>query len=98
MHPSPRLLLCMIMVVSLAGCGPTTSAPTRTNATAAPLSSAATPLARATVLVASTPDTSPASAVAATIAPQSTSPPSVMAVALPDGSGGVGFDDLRYDA
>jgi hypothetical protein len=109
MHASQRLLQCMIIVVSLAGCGPTVSAPIRTAATAAPLGSAATPLARATVLpqtvaptrggaVATRPNVSPASAVAPTIAPQPTSTPSVMAVALPDGSGGVGFDDLRYDA
>jgi hypothetical protein len=106
MHASLRLLLGMIIVVSLAGCGPTASAPARTVATAAPLGSAATPLARATMLVvptsggtvASTPDASPASAVAATIAPQDMSTPSMSAVTLPDGSGGVGFDDLRYDA
>ena len=109
MHVSQRLLVGVIVVVSLAGCGPTVSAPTRTTATVAPLGSAATPLARATVLsqtvaptrggaAAFTPDASPASAVAATTAPPSTTPPSVKAVALPDGRGGVGFDDLRYDA
>src|SRR5436190_18168518 len=109
MHASPRLLMLMFIVVSLAGCGPTTSAPTRTAATAASLGSAATPLARATVLsrtvtptsggaVATAPSASPASAVVPTIGPQSTTPPSVMAVTLPDGRGGVGFDDLRYDA
>src|SRR5436190_7110163 len=109
MHASPRLLMLMFIVVSLAGCGPTTSAPTRTAATAASLGSAATSRARATVLpqtvaptgggvVATTPSASPASAVVPTIGPQSTTPPSVMAVTLPDGRGGVGFDDLRYDA
>jgi len=109
MHVSQRLLLGVIVVVSLAGCGPTVSAPIRTAATAAPLGSAATPLARATVLsqtvaptrggaVATTPSVCPASAVAATTAPPSTITPSVKAVALPDGRGGVGFDDLRYDA
>jgi len=50
MHVSQRLLVGVIVVVSLAGCGPTASAPTRTAATAAPLDRAATPLARATAL------------------------------------------------
>jgi len=40
----------MIIVVSLAGCGPTASAPTRTAATAPPLGLPATPLALATAL------------------------------------------------
>src|SRR3954466_4609998 len=108
MHASPRLLLGMIIVVSLAGGGPTASAPARTAATAAPLGPPATPLARAMVLsrtavptsggaAASTPDASPASAVAPTMATLSTSTPSMIAVTLPDGNGGVGFDDLRYD-
>ena len=34
MYASPRLLMLMFIVVSLAGCGPTTPAPTRTAATA----------------------------------------------------------------
>jgi len=73
MHVSQRLLVGVIVVVSLAGCGPTASAPTRTAATAAPLDRAATPLARATALpqsaapttvraAATTPSVSPASA------------------------------------
>lgn len=68
MHASQRLLIRVIIVVSLAGCGPTTAAP------------------------------STVSPVAATIATEPTSTSSIMAVALPDGAGGIGFDDLRYDA
>src|SRR6266540_621788 len=109
MQESPSLLLCVIMALSLAGCSQATSAPTRSASTMAPLGPPATPLAPATVLPRTAVPTSggavatalsvlPTTAVAPTPAPQSATTPSVMAVALPDGSGGVGFDDLRYDA
>jgi len=73
MHAAQRFLMGMIIVVLLAGCGPTASAPIRTVATAVPLDRAATPLARATALpqsamlttvraAATTPSVSPASA------------------------------------
>src|SRR6266540_3432258 len=109
MQESPSLLLCVIMALSLAGCSQATSAPTRSASTMAPLGPPATPLAPATVLprtavptsggtVATAPSVLPASAAAPTTALPSTVAPSVMAVALPDGAGGIGFDDLRYDA
>jgi hypothetical protein len=105
---SQRLLIRVVLMLSLAACGQSTSAPTRSASTAAPLGPPATPLAPATVLartalptseglVATTPSVPSASTIAPTPAPGSTTP-SVMVVTLPDGTGGIGFDDLRYDA
>src|SRR5205814_869446 len=87
--------------------GQTTSTPTPSASTTAAPGPPATPFAPATAVpetavptgggrLAATSSAPPPSVVAPTTAPQSTTP-SVMAVALPDGNSGIGFDDLRYD-
>jgi len=103
-----RLLISIGLVLSLAACGLSTSTPPRSASTRAALGPPATPLAPATALpqtaaptsvgaLATTPRVLPTSTIALTTAPQSATTPSVVALNPPEGSGGIGFDDLRFD-
>ena len=108
MNASQRLLISVGLVLSLAACGQSTSAPPRSTPTAAALGQPATPIAPATALpqtaaptsggaLSTTPSVLPTRTVAPTTAPQSTTTPSTVALSLPDGNEGIGFDDLRFD-
>jgi hypothetical protein len=104
-----RFLISIALLVFLAACGQTTLTPTRSASTTAAPGPPAASLTPPRVLprtVAPTSERMPAtapsiastSAVAPTTGSDSTTTPNVMPVALPEGSGGIGFDDLRYDA
>jgi len=107
MDVSQRLLIAVGLVLALAACGQSTPAPARSTPTAAAFGQSATLIAPATVLpqtaptgegaLTITPGVLPISTVAPTITPHWAATPSVVALNLPDGSGGIGFDDLRFD-
>jgi hypothetical protein len=107
-----RILVSLGVLFILGACGPTPSSqriPTVssalpvtqavTSSSAAPAPTEITPvteIARAPTAVSTSP-VSPTSMTEVSPAAQPASQPRVTPLALPDGTGGIGFDDLRYD-